>query len=102
MKKNKEADFLQELFNIIQNKAKEKGSKSYTKFLLNSGKNKIAKKVGEESAELLIDYLNGTKKRTIEEASDLIYHLFVLLHSKKISLNDIKKELTNRHNVRRK
>ena len=86
MNKKKETDFLQELFNIIQNKAK--------------GKKKIAKKVGEESTELLIDYLNGTKKRTIEEASDLIYHLFVLLYSKKISLNDIKKELTNRHHVR--
>ena len=64
------------------------------------GKNKIAKKLGEESTELLIDYLNGSKKRTLEEASDLIYHLFVLLYSKKISLNDIKKELTNRHHVR--
>ena len=100
MNKKKETDFLQELFNIIQNKAKGKNNKSYTKFLLKSGKKKIAKKVGEESVELLIDYLNGTKKRTIEEASDLIYHLFVLLYSKKISLNDIKKELTNRHLVR--
>ena len=61
-----------------------------------------AKKLSEESAELLIDYLNGTKKRTIEEASDLIYHLFVLLYSKKISLNDIKKELKKRNHVRRK
>ena len=102
MNKNKETDFLQELFNIIQNKAKGKDSKSYTKFLLKSGKNKIAKKVSEESSELIIDYLNGSKKRTIEEAADLIYHLFVLLYSKKISLNDIKKELTNRHHVRRK
>ena len=59
MNKNKETDFLQELFNIIQNKAKGKDSKSYTKFLLKSGKNKIAKKVSEESSELIIDYLNG-------------------------------------------
>ena len=50
--------------------------------------------------ELLIDYLNGSKKRTIEEAADLIYHLFVLLHSKKITLEDIKKELDKRKNVR--
>ena len=64
--------------------------------------NKIAQKVSEESSELIIDYLNGSKKRTIEEASDLIYHLFVLLHSKKIKLEDIKKELKSRHNVRRK
>ena len=102
MNKKKETDFLQELFNIIQNKAKGKNNKSYTKLLLKSGKKKIAKKVGEESVELLIDYLIGTKKRTIEEASDLIYHLFVLLYSKKISLNDIKKELIKRNHVRRK
>jgi phosphoribosyl-ATP pyrophosphohydrolase len=47
MNKKKETDFLQELFNIIQNKAKGKDNKSYTKFLLKSVKNKIAKKVGE-------------------------------------------------------
>ena len=94
--------FLQELFNTIQKKDKSKEKKSYTKALLKSGKNKIAQKVSEESSELIIDYLNGSKKRTIEEASDLIYHLFVLLHSKNIKLEDIKKELISRRNVRRK
>ena len=97
-----EVYFLQELFNTIQKKDKSKEKKSYTKALLKSGKNKIAQKVSEESSELIIDYLNGSKKRTIEEASDLIYHLFVLLHSKNIKLEDIKKELKNRSNVRRK
>ena len=70
--------------------------------MLKSGKNKIAQKVSEESSELIIDYLNGSKKRTVEEASDLIYHLFVLLHSKNIKLEDIKKELKRRRNVRQK
>ena len=97
-----EVYFLQELFNTIQKKAKSKEKRSYTKALLKSGKNKIAQKVSEESSELIIDYLNGSKKRTIEEASDLIYHLFVLLHSKKIKLEDIKKELKSRRNVRQK
>ena len=97
-----EVYFLQELFNTIQKKDKSKEKKSYTKALLKSGKNKIAQKVSEESSELIIDYLNGSKKRTIEEASDLIYHLFVLLHSKNIKLEDIKKELKSRRNVRRK
>ena len=94
------SDFFEELFSIIQKKAKSNDRKSYTKKLLSNGKNKIAQKFGEESVELIIDYLNGSKKRTIEEASDLIYHLFVLLYSKKIHLKDIKKELKNRHNVR--
>ncbi|MDC0191870.1 phosphoribosyl-ATP diphosphatase [Alphaproteobacteria bacterium] len=96
-----EVYFLQDLFNKIQKKAKSKEKKSYTKALLKSGKNKIAQKVSEESSELIIDYLNGSKKRTVEEASDLIYHLFVLLHSKNIKLEDIKKELKSRQNVRR-
>ncbi|MDC0037719.1 phosphoribosyl-ATP diphosphatase [Alphaproteobacteria bacterium] len=94
--------FLQDLFNTIQKKAKSKDKKSYTRKLLKSGKNTIAQKVSEESSELIIDYLNGSKKRTVEEAADLIYHLFVLLHSKNIKLEEIKKELKSRRNVRQK
>ena len=72
-----------------------------TKKLLNKGARKIAQKVGEESAELIIDYLKGSKKRTIEEAADAIYHLLVLLKSKKINLKELYKELYKRHkNVR--
>ena len=91
-----------DLFSIIEDRKKSKSKKSYTLSLLKQGEKKIAQKFGEESAELIIDYLKGTKKRTIEEATDLIYHLFVLLSSKKISYQDIQKELTKRHNVRRK
>ena len=94
-------NFLEELFQTIEKKSKSKDNKSYTKQLLTKGKNTIAQKIVEESSELIVDYLNGTKKRTIEEASDLIYHLFVLLYSKKIKLEDIRKELKKRQNVRR-
>ena len=96
----RQENFLDELFDTIRKKAKGADKKSYTKQLLKEGKNKIAQKVGEESIELIIDYLNGSKKRTTEEAADLIYHLFVLLYSKKINLTDIKKELKRRKNVR--
>ena len=95
-------NFLDELFITIKKRAKSKGKNSYTKKLLKGGKKNIAQKIGEESSELIIDYLSGSKKRVIEEASDLIYHLFVLLHSKKINLNDIEKELKKRKNVRQK
>ena len=91
-----------ELFKIISKRSKSKDKNSYTLKLLRLGPKKIAQKVGEESAELIIDYLKGTKKRTIEEATDVIYHLFVLLSSKKISYSDIEKELFKRKNVRRK
>ena len=91
-----------DLFLIIEDRKKSKSKKSYTSSLFKEGEKKIAQKFGEESAELIIDYLKGTKKRTIEEATDLIYHLFVLLSSKKIKYHDIQKELVKRHNVRRK
>ena len=93
--------FLEELFETIEKKSKSNDNRSYTKQLLKKGKKIIAQKVGEESTELIVDYLSGTKKRTIEEASDLIYHVFVLLYSKKIKLEDIGKELKKRQNVRR-
>ena len=101
MRKQKNLDFLEELYATIKVRDKLKKKNSYTNLLLKKGKNKIAQKIGEESTELIIDYLNGSKKRTVEEASDLIYHLLVLLYSKKISIKDIKKELTKRQNVRR-
>ena len=92
---------IEELFKIIEERIKHKKKKSYTNKLLQLGPNKIAQKFGEESAELIIDYLNGSKKRTIEEAVDVIYHLIVLLKSKKITLNEINKELEKRKtNVR--
>mgnify|MGYP001396891111 CR=1 FL=1 len=93
---------IEELFKIIEDRSKNRNKKSYTNSLLKFGPKKIAQKFGEESTELIVDYLKGTKKRTIEEATDVIYHLFVLLSSKKISYNDIKKELEKRKNVRRK
>ena len=100
MVRNNKMDFLEELYLVIKKRDEGRKKNSYTKKLLKSGKNKIAQKVGEESLELIIDYLNGSKKRTIEEASDLFYHLLVLLYSKNIDLQDIKKELRKRKNVR--
>tara|TARA_Y100001935_G_C17128888_1_gene419572 strand:- start:349 stop:621 length:273 start_codon:yes stop_codon:yes gene_type:complete len=87
---------IEELFNLIEDRYRKKNKNSYTNKLLRLGPKKIAQKFGEEATELIVDYLNGSKKRTIEEAADLIYHLLVLLKSKKISLNDINKELSKR------
>ena len=87
---------IDELFDIIENRVKTKKKHSYTNKLLKLGPKKIAQKLGEETTELIIDYLNGSKKRTIEEAADVIYHLLVLLKSKKISILEINKELSKR------
>ena len=101
MKNKKTTDFLEELYSIIKSRAEGKDKNSYTRSLIKKGRNKISQKVGEESTELIVDFLNGSKKRTIEEAADLIYHLLVLLYSKKITIKDIKKELAKRKSVRR-
>ena len=90
-----------ELFSTVEKRKKSTDKKSYTLKLLKEGEKKIAQKFGEESSELIIDYLKGSKKRTVEEAVDVIYHLFVLLSSKKITFTDIEKEINKRKNVRR-
>ena len=100
MKNKKTTDFLEELYSIIKIRAESNDKNSYTRSLVKKGKNKISQKVGEESMELIVDFLNGSKKRTIEEAADLVYHLLVLLYSKKITINDLKKELARRKSVR--
>ena len=88
---------IEELYTVIEKRIKNKNKTSYTNKLLNLGPKIIAQKVGEETTELIIDYLKGSKKRTIEEAADVIYHLLVLLKSKKITLKEINKELSKRH-----
>ena len=87
---------IEELFNLIEDRVKNKKKNSYTNKLLKLGPKKIAQKFGEESSELIVDFLKGSKKRTIEEAVDVIYHLLVLLKSKKITINEIHKELDKR------
>ena len=87
---------IEKLYHLIETRVKNKTKNSYTNKLLKLGSKKIAQKFGEEANELIIDYLNGSKKRTIEEAADVIYHFLVLLKSKKITLNEINKELSKR------
>ena len=87
---------IEKLFETIEERVRKKTKKSYTNNLLKLGPKKIAQKFGEESTELIIDYLKGSKKRTTEEAADVIYHLLVLLKSKNITLKEINKELAKR------
>ena len=88
---------IEDLFKIIESRAKNKNKNSYTNKLLKLGPKTIAQKFGEEANELVIDYLKGSKKRTVEEAVDVIYHFLVLLKSKKITLEEINKEISRRN-----
>ena len=87
---------IEDLNEIINNRAQTRKKNSYTNKLLKLGPKKIAQKFSEESSELVIDFLKGSKKRTIEEAVDVIYHFLILLKSKKITMNEIYKELDKR------
>ncbi len=87
---------IEDLNKIIDSRVKTNKKNSYTNKLLKLGPKKIAQKFGEEASELIIDFLKGSKKRTIEEAVDVIYHLLILLKSKKITMNQIHEELEKR------
>ena len=93
-------DSFSDLYKTIESRKTSKHKNSYTKKLFTECEKKIAQKFGEETFELIIDFLKGSKKRTIEEAVDVIYHLFVLLSAKKIKFNELKKEILKRKNVR--
>ena len=85
------------LFEIIESRKEDPIPGSYTNVLLNAGYERAAQKVGEEAVEVIIAAGNQSRQRVIEEASDLIYHLFVLLVQQGISLTEIEQELENRH-----
>ena len=89
--------FLTELSDFIEKRHKEMPEGSYTTKLFSSGINKIAQKVGEEALETVIEATNGSKDKLIYEASDLLYHLIVMLTEKGLRIEDIAKELHRRH-----
>ncbi len=88
---------LNKLFEIITDRKANPVEGSYTNSLLNAGDQKAAQKVGEEAVELIIAAGAQGRTRTIEEAADLIYHLFVLLVQQDISLEEVEAELEKRH-----
>jgi len=90
-------NFLFELERIISQRYEFPSEESYVNKLKKKGINKIAQKVGEEAVETVIAALNETEKDFINESSDLIFHLLVLLQEKKISLKKIAKNLESRH-----
>ena len=90
-------NFIFELENIITDRYENPSAKSYVNSLRTKGLNKIAQKVGEEGVETVIAALAETETDLINEASDLVFHLMVLLKEKGLSLNDIAKNLESRH-----
>lgn len=91
--------FLKELQDFIDRRRQEMPEKSYTTSLFNSGVNKMAQKVGEEAVETILEACNGTDERLIYEGADLLYHLIVLLTYKGYRIEDLARELKERHSA---
>ena len=89
--------FLKYLQNFIERRRHEMPEGSYTTTLFQKGINRMAQKVGEEAVETVIEATNGTEDRLIYEASDLIYHLIVLLTSKGLRIDALAREPKKRH-----
>ena len=97
------SDFtLEGLVELIKGRKTEKKEGSYTTYLFEKGIDKILKKVGEESTEVIIAGKADDKKETIYEIADLTYHVLVLMIQMGISLDEITAELTSRHVIDKK
>ena len=88
---------LEGLYQLLQSRKKELPEGSYTTYLFQKGLDKILKKVGEESTEVIIAGKAEDKAETIYEIADLAYHVLVLMVQLGISVEDVRKELASRH-----
>jgi phosphoribosyl-AMP cyclohydrolase / phosphoribosyl-ATP pyrophosphohydrolase len=95
--KKSDYDVLDRLYALIKDRKENPVEESYTNYLFDKGVDKILKKVGEESAEVIIGAKNNSQEEVIYEASDLVYHMVVLLVEMGISISDIKAELNKRY-----
>ena len=91
------SQFLFELEKIIDNRKRMQKARSYTSHLFREGKKKIAKKIGEEATEVVLEALDDQPDRLIEESADLLYHLLVLFSAHDIKLSDVLNLLEKRH-----
>lgn len=89
------------LYELIQGRKTDKKEGSYTSYLFEKGLDKILKKVGEESTEVIIGAKNG-KDEEVYEICDLAYHVMVLMAQMGISLDDVREELAKRHVIDKK
>ena len=85
------------LYDLLVGRKKELPEGSYTTYLFQKGIDKILKKIGEESTEVIIASKADDKKETVYEIADLTYHIMVMMVEMGISLDDVRKELASRH-----
>ena len=88
---------IQKLERTVQEKISQPEEGSYTKYLVEEGIDKILKKCGEEMTEVIIAAKNKDKNELINETSDLLYHLLVMLNNEGVSLSEVEDKLNLRH-----
>ena len=93
---------LQDLMTLLKGRKEDKPEGSYTTYLFEKGMDKILKKIGEESTEVIVAAKNEDKAETIYEIADLAYHVMVLMTEMGISVEDVHKELASRHVIDKK
>ncbi len=91
---------LDRLFQIIEQRKQVESPDSYTQSLFNAGEDTILRKISEETTEVLLAAKSEGNQRLIEESADLIYHLFVLLSYKNLTLDQLIDELTSRDSTK--
>lgn len=94
--------FLYELEAVIQERKKSSNEKSYTAALFKGGIDRILKKIGEESGEVIIAAKNHNKEELKNETADLLYHLLVTLSHENIQLKEVEAILQVRHTPKNK
>ena len=92
-----EEGFIRHLQSVVQQRHRDMPEGSYTTKLFIKGVKKIAQKVGEEAVESVVEAVDGNRDRFIYEASDMIYHLLVLMEQMGCSIEDMERELALRH-----
>jgi len=98
MKGEVDLAIIAEVWSVIQERAEHPSQESYTSRLFTDAKgiDKVLEKVGEEATEFIIAAKNGVKERTVEEASDLMFHFLVALCAAEVDLSDVMQELKQR------
>lgn len=90
------------LYELVKGRKEKPQAGSYTSYLFEKGLEKILKKVGEESTEVVIGAMKEDRSETVFEISDLVYHVLVLMVEMGIDLTEVRQELANRHVVDKK
>ncbi|KRL04120.1 phosphoribosyl-ATP diphosphatase [Liquorilactobacillus hordei] len=90
---------LEELYQLVLKRKENPKEGSYTDYLFTKGLDKILKKVGEESTEVIVAAKNSNKSELVYETADLLYHLMVLLVEQGVAFDEIKEELAKREGL---